>query len=36
MGLRGSEKPCEWIYMSLESVRMVAEIAGKKIGRTNV
>jgi len=36
MGLRGSEKPCEWVYMSLESVKMIREIAGKKIGRSNV
>jgi len=36
MGLRGSEKPCEWVYMSLETARMVQEIAGKKISRSNV
>jgi len=36
MGLRGSEKPCEWVYMSLESAKIVAEIAGKKVSRQNV
>jgi len=36
MGLRGPEKPCEWVYMSTETAKMAAEIAGKKIDRTNV
>jgi len=36
MGLRESEKPCEWVYMSLEAVKLVQGIAGKKISRQNV
>jgi len=36
VGLRGPEKPCEWVYVSLETAKMIQEIAGKKIGRQNV
>jgi len=36
MGLRGSEKPCEWVYMSLGAVKLVYEVAGTKISRQNV
>jgi len=36
MGLRGSEKPCEWVYMSLEAAKLIHEAAGTKISRQNV
>jgi len=36
MGLRGSEKPCEWIYMSLESSKFIEVIAGRRISRQNI
>jgi len=36
MGLKGSEKPCEWIYISLETTKMIQEIVGKRISRQNV
>jgi len=36
MGLKGSEKLCKWIYISLETTEMIQEIAGKRISRQNV
>jgi len=36
MGLRGPEKPCEWVYMSAEAAKLVQGISGKKISRSNV
>jgi len=33
MGLRGSEKPCEWIYMGFETTRLIQEIGGRRISR---
>jgi len=36
MGLRGSEKPCEWVYMFAETAKLVQEIASRKINRSNV
>ncbi|ADM28749.1 integrase protein [Ignisphaera aggregans DSM 17230] len=36
MGLRESEKPCEWIYISLETTEMIQKIVGKRISRQNV
>ncbi|MEM4971023.1 MAG: integrase [Sulfolobales archaeon] len=36
MGLKGPEKPCEWIYMSLESTKLLNAIAPKNIDRNAV
>jgi len=36
MGLRGPEKPCEWIYFSTETLKLVESIAGKHINRHQV
>lgn len=29
IGLRGSEKPCDWIYFSMETLNLVKSIVGK-------
>ena len=36
MGLRGPEKPCEWVYFSVESLKMLERIVGKRINRHQV
>ena len=36
MGLKGPEKPCEWVYMSLETARLLRTIAPKSVDRNAV
>ncbi|PUA33335.1 MAG: integrase [Zestosphaera tikiterensis] len=36
MGLKGSEKPCEWIYFSIETLDMLEEIAPTHINRSPI
>jgi len=36
MGLRETEEPCEWIYFSAETLKLVESIAGKHINRRQV
>ncbi|MCD6340899.1 MAG: integrase, partial [Desulfurococcales archaeon] len=36
MGLRGPEKPCEWVYFSLNTLEILKGIAGKKINRYQI
>lgn len=36
MGLRGPEKPCEWVYFGLDTLKIIKSIAGKKISRHQV
>jgi len=36
MGLRGPEKPCEWIYFSTETLKLVEDIAPRHINRHQV
>jgi len=36
MGLRGPEKPCEWIYFSIEALKMLERIVGKRINRHQI
>ncbi len=33
VGIRGTAKPCEWAYISLETLRLLKEYAGSKVGR---
>jgi len=33
VGVRGTAKPCEWAYISLETLRLLREYAGSKVGR---
>ena len=36
MGLRGPEKPCEWVYFSLDTLKLLKDIAGKRINRYQI
>lgn len=36
MGLKDSEKPCEWIYFSTEAMKLVEGIAPRPVNRHNV
>ena len=36
MGLRGPEKPCEWIYFSIESLKTLEGFTGKRINRHQI
>jgi len=36
MGLKGSEKPCEWIYFSMETLEALEEIAPTHINRSPI
>jgi len=36
MGLRGPEKPCEWVYFSLNTLKTLKDIAEKKINRYQI
>ncbi|MEM0297788.1 integrase [Desulfurococcus sp.] len=36
MGLKGPEKPCEWVYMSLETAKVLGTIAPKYIDRNAI
>jgi len=36
MGLRGDVKPCEWVYMSMETLKLIESIAPKHINRHQV
>lgn len=36
MGLKDSEKPCEWIYFSTETLKLVEGIAPRPVNRHNV
>ncbi len=33
MGLRGPEKPCEWIYFSIVSLKLLLELVPRRINR---
>jgi len=36
VGIRSSQKPCEWAYFSLETLRLLEEHAGKSIDGNNI
>ncbi|MEM1861163.1 MAG: integrase [Acidilobaceae archaeon] len=36
LGLRGHQKPCEWIYISRETAELLKAVAPRKIGRGDV
>ena len=36
VGIRGSQKPCEWAYFSLETLRLLEEHAGRSIDRDSI
>jgi len=36
IGFRGPEKPCEWVYFSIESLKMLEGIVRKRINRHQV
>ena len=36
MGLRGSEKPCEWVYFSAGTLKLLREFASKHVNRHQV
>ena len=36
VGVRGSQKPCEWAYLSLETLRLLEEPAGESVDRNSV
>ena len=36
IGFRGPEKPCEWVYFSIESLKILEGIVGKRINRHQV
>ena len=36
MGLRGSEKPCEWIYFSADTLKLLWEFAPKHVNRHQI
>jgi len=36
VGLRGSQKPCEWAYLSLETLKLLKEHAGEDVSRNPV
>ncbi|RLG86769.1 MAG: integrase [Thermoprotei archaeon] len=36
LGLRGSEKPCEWVYFSIDTLKLLRKIAPKHINRHQV
>ncbi|MCD6084477.1 MAG: integrase [Desulfurococcales archaeon] len=36
MGLRGSEKPCEWVYFSADTLKLLREFASKHVNRHQV
>ncbi|MEM2606402.1 MAG: integrase [Ignisphaera sp.] len=36
LGLRGHQKPCEWIYMSRETAELLKAVAPRKISREAV
>jgi len=35
-GIRGSQKPCEWVYFSIETLELVKRYSGTSIDRRNV
>jgi len=36
MGLRGDVKPCEWVYMSMETLGMIESIAPRHVNRHQI
>ena len=36
VGIRGSQKPCEWAYFSLETLRLLEEHAGESVDRNSI
>jgi intergrase/recombinase len=36
MGIRGSQKPCEWAYFSTETLKLLEEYAGESVDRNSV
>jgi len=36
MGLRGDVKPCEWVYMSMETLKLIESIAPRHVSRYQV
>jgi len=36
VGVRGSQKPCEWAYFSLETLRLLEKYAGRTVDRNSV
>jgi len=36
VGARGTQKPCEWAYLSLETLKLLEEYAGESVDRNSV
>jgi intergrase/recombinase len=36
IGIRGPQKPCEWVYMSTETLQLLQKHAGRAVDRRNV
>jgi intergrase/recombinase len=36
LGVRGSQKPCEWAYFSTETLKLLEEYAGESVDRNSV
>jgi len=36
IGLRGTQKPCEWVYLSLETLKLLEEHASEEVSRNPV
>ena len=36
VGVRGTQKPCEWAYFSLETLRLLKEHSGEEVSRSPV
>jgi intergrase/recombinase len=36
VGVRGSQKPCEWVYFSTETLKLLEEYAGESVDRNSV
>jgi len=36
LGIRGSQKPCEWAYFSTKTLKLLGEYAGERVNRSSV
>ena len=36
VGIRGSQKPCEWAYFSTKTLKLLEEYAGERVNRSSV